>query len=61
MFNAVIVLWVLMKGGLSPGVALIYAPHPLDFTHDMDNKWTIYADISCFPDQFRSSVEFLFP
>ncbi len=27
--NVVIVLWVLMKGGLSPGVTLIYAPHPL--------------------------------
>lgn len=33
MFNVVIVLWVLMKWGLSPGVALIYAPHPLDYIH----------------------------
>ena len=61
MINVVIVLWVLMKGGLSPGVTLIYAPHPLDSTHDMDNKRTIYADALCFPDQFRSSVEFLLP
>ncbi|MNE52467.1 hypothetical protein D3C80_1471400 [compost metagenome] len=46
-------------GGLCPGAALIYASHSLDFTHEMDGMWTLYAVYSYFSDLFRSSVEFL--